>query len=185
MMKKTIFLIFFLGLLIFPAISMADGTYSAKILNQEYTITYDGLVPCGKNVGVNGSNFKDKFAGTDVCPQPDSCEMPCTFCHLFVMIDAVIDFIVGLVFIIAALMIVLSGAMFVVAYLFSPDNPSLIGTAKKTASSVAIGLIICLGAWVFVNTFFIFIGVAETDFGASVKDWSQINCDILVADPDT
>ena len=91
-----------------------------------------GLVPCG-------------------C---DGC--PCNLCHFFVLIDRIVDFLVlELVPIIATLMLVFGGVMF----LFSAGNVSTIEKAKKIMTSAIFGLVIIFTAWLVINTFLMYIGV--------------------------
>ena len=112
-----------------------------------------GLVPCG------GENC------------------PCTTCHIFEMFKNVMDFI--LFFIVpplAALMIAIGGFMLVFAYLGVGDGgPGMISQAKKLFASVAIGLVIVYAAWVIVNLFFQFIGVA--DWTGLKGGWRLIDCE--------
>ena len=159
LMKNKLFFLIFLGILFFPLVSLA-GSYQAD----GATVTYEGLVPCGvgKTVYVNGT------------PRVD---IPCQFCHFFIMIDGILDFIITtIVPIIAVLMIVIGGIMFFAA----AGNPASLASAKKLLTSVIIGLVIIYGAWILVNTFFLVIGVAETDFGTGIKNWFQINCPIEI-----
>ena len=158
-MKKILFLIISFWVLFCPLVSLA-GEYKAD----GKTVTYDGLVPCGKVVKVDG----------------EEVYMPCQFCHFFVMAKGIVDFLLlpptGIVFLVGVLMLVIAGAMFIFGYLVSPENPELISNAKSLMTSVIIGLIIIFGAWVFVNTFFLLIGVA--DWTGLKGGWFQINCPI-------
>jgi len=167
---KFLCLIIFLAILFFPLVSLA-GSYQAD----GYTVIYEGLVPCGKEVDIDGT----------------PTDMPCQFCHFFVMIDGILDFIITtIVPIIAVLMILIAGIMFIFAYLGGIEvlpgggkgGPKLLSQAKKTLNSVVTGLIIIFAAWIIVNTFFLVIGVAETDFGTGIKNWFQINCPIIIGE---
>lgn len=106
-----------------------------------------GLVPCGG-------------------PGEDSC----TLCHLFVMFDRIIDFLLfRIVPVLAALMIAIGGGM----YIISRGDPEMLGRAKKLFTTVVIGLVIIYGAWVIVNTFLTIIGVANW---TGLKTWWEIPC---------
>ena len=116
-----------------------------------------GLVPCGRS-----------------CDDPNTpkCECDsCTLCDFFVMIEKWID---GLLFKIvpalAALMIAIGGGMYIIA----AGKPETLAQAKKLLGSVIIGLLIIYGAWLIINTFFMFIGVA--DWTGLRQGWWQINC---------
>ena len=110
-----------------------------------------GLVPCG------GEN-----------------EEPCTLCDFFLMLDRIIDFLIappdGIVFIVAALILVIGGVMFVV----SSGEPEKIATAKKTMTNAVLGIIIIFVAWLFINLFYTVIGYKD-EWGP----WNQIKCSVI------
>ena len=112
-----------------------------------------GLVPCG-----GGS------------PEP-----PCQICHFFVMTQGIINFVLfTIVPPLAVLMIVIGGGMFILG----SSDPKLITQGKSVIRSVAIGLLIIYGSWVFVSTFFALIGVASWTglLTTSTSGWWKINC---------
>src|SRR4030066_1787315 len=89
------------------------------------------------------------------CGEPGN---PCKLCHVFLMFDRIVDFVlVNMVPPIAALMLVVGGVMFFA----SAGDPSGLGKAKSLLTSVIFGLIIVYGAWLVINTFFMTIGVSE------------------------
>ena len=103
----------------------------------------------------------------------------CNLCHLFVLFDSIIDFVLfKIVLPIAVLMLVIGGVMFFAAM----GNPEKLTTAKSLITSVVIGLVIIFAAWLLVTEFFSVIGISATgplkelltDPGA----WSKINCPI-------
>ena len=156
-MKNFLFLIIVLGILFFPLIGLA-GTYQAD----GQTVTYDGLVPCGKKVKVDGGER----------------EIPCQFCHFFVMLDGVLDFLLfKLVLPIAVLMLVIAGILYVGAiFEFLPGGPQTLSQAKGILSSVFTGLFIIFAAWLILSLFFKVIGVAS--WTGLQAGWFQINCPI-------
>lgn len=159
---KKIFLIIFLGSLLFPLISSA-GSYQAD----GTTVNYQGLVPCGKEVCING-----EYDENGIC-LGDEKEFPCTFCHFFVMLDGIIDFVLfKIVPPVAILMLVIGGVMFFAA----AGSPEKLGTAKKLITSVVIGLIIIFAAWIIIDLFFSLIGVAE--WTGLREGWFTINCPV-------
>ena len=169
---RKIVLIILLGILLFPLVAFA-GEYKAN----NKTIHYEGLVPCGKSQPGPGES--------------PEVTMPCQFCHIFVMVDAILDFVIGIAFIIAAGMIVLAGLLFIVAYsgiggYLSKETgggPKLLSQAKSILGSVLTGLVIIFAAWIIVNTIFVFLGVAEwaRSFTGPGK-WFQIKCPIELLD---
>ncbi|MBM3251037.1 MAG: TrbC/VirB2 family protein, partial [Candidatus Nealsonbacteria bacterium] len=160
---KKIFLVFFIFILFFGIF----GEVQAR-----------PIVPCGgcERYGPDPSN-SDKI----VClvPQPD-----CTFCHLFVLFQNVINFLLfSIVPPLAILMIAIAGFMYIFAYMSSPEilpggasgGPKMLSQAKKLLTSVVIGLLLVYGAWIFVNTFLMLIGINEAHFKRLPQDWWKIN----------
>jgi len=139
MTKKIIFLFIFWIILLFPLISSAQG-----------------LVPCGYDIDEDGLY--------------EPVEEGCQLCHFFVMFDRIIDFVIGrLVPIVAVLMLVIAGAMFMMHQIGGAEvfptgargGPAMITQAKRLLTSVITGLIIIYAAWIIVNTFLVIIGVAD------------------------
>lgn len=176
--KQRGLLLFYLiilgGTLLFPLIIMA-GEYNVDGV----IVHYEGLVPCGKS---------QPAPGEDVL-----VTMPCQLCHIFVMFDGIVDFILfKIVPPIAVLMLVIGGIMFIFA-MFGGEitlpggrrgGPALLRQAKALVTSVIIGLIIILAAWLIVNTLFIFLGLS--DFGLSLtspEKWNTINCQVKLEWP--
>jgi len=135
-----------------------------------------GLIPCGGNPRCcdNGEAEGHLDCVTDDPDNPSDCEFRCQFCDIFVMLQRVINFILfTIVPPLAVLLIVAGGALFIFGSSF---DPGLISQGRAIIQSVAIGLVIVYGAWIFVNTFFVFIGLANSDLGQKIGDWFQINC---------
>ena len=174
-MKKILIIILFLGLS-FPLISLAGGTYKIpvkyytdtnnnKVYDKEdildgtssITYSYEGLVPCGKEITING----------------ESVFVPCTFCHLFILMNNVLKFaLVNIVPPLAALMMVIAGIMF----FFAGTSPEMMEKSKKIFYSTIIGLAIIYGSWIIINTTLTFIGVA--DWTGLQGGWFTISCPI-------
>ncbi len=165
--KKLVFffLIIFFGILFLPLIGLAGtSTYEVTIGGVTSTVTYEGLVPCGKEVSVGGA----------------TTTIACQFCHFFVMFDAILDFIfLKIVFPIAILMIVIAGIMYVGAVLeIIPGGFKTLTQAKDILGSVFIGLLIIFSAWLIINFFFTIIGVAN--WTGLNGGWWRINCEIKI-----
>jgi len=103
----------------------------------------------------------------------------CTLCHLFELINNILIFLLipnadinnnfPLIPTVAALMLIIGGSYLLIA----GASPELFSKAKSILTATVIGLVICFVAWVFLNTFFTYIGVAEwTGLGT----WWQIEC---------
>lgn len=156
-MKKFFIIVFLTGLLFLPLISLA-GEYKV----QGRTVHYQGLIPCGKSAVGPGESIEVTY--------------PCQFCHLLVMLDGIIDFLLfKIIPLIAVLMLVVGGIMF----FFASGSPKVYETAKNLISSVIKGLVIIFSAWIIVNTVFMFIGLSEFGLSLTGPDkWNQINCEI-------
>ena len=116
-----------------------------------------GLVPCGASqndpdtLGINESD-------------------PCEFCHIFVLINKIISFILTrLVPIAAGLMLIIGGFYFLIA---GPD-PGKVSQARSIIFAVVIGIVVVFAAWVFLNTFLTTIGVSTW---TGLDNWWQITC---------
>jgi len=150
-MKKAIvflLLVIFIGNFLFPFLASA-GEY------QGYggTVKYEGLVPCGKSsVGPN---------------ETEGVKKPCQLCHLFVMLDGIIDFVlIDILPWIVILMILIAGVMFY----FAGGNPSLLLQAKKLITSVVIGVTIILCSYLIIGTVLTVLGVQSW---TTLDQWAE------------
>jgi len=117
-----------------------------------------GIVPCG----------------TEGCP--------CTFCHIFELIHNIINFLLipcdfnhnlPLIPLIAVLMLIIGGFYLLTA----AGDPERFSKGKKIITAVVVGIVICFLAWVFLNTFFVKIEVADwSDIGIDLKKWYEFKC---------
>jgi len=143
-------------------------------------VAYDGLVPCGKCVFVGGSDLVDGRGDLKGVPEDADAEnLSCQFCHLLVMGDSILDFILlRLVPIIAVLMLVVSGVMF----FFGGGDPGKLTTAKQIITSTIIGLVIIFAAFLIVSTILSFAGLADWTKELYKSWWQegffQISCQI-------
>jgi len=104
------------------------------------------------------------------CGGPSQPE--CTVCHLFLMLNDIVKFIMFTIAPpLAVLMLIVGGAMF----FFAGGSPDKIEGAKKIIGSVFIGLLIIFCAWVIVNTIFAKTGLIETE---SILHWYDISCEV-------
>jgi len=87
-------------------------------------------------------------------PPNDKCQL----CHLFILLDNVIDFVLfKIVLPVAALLLVVGGVMF----LFYAEDPKMIEKGKSILTSVVIGLVIIFAAFLIIGTFFKAVGLAD------------------------
>ncbi len=181
MKNKKIFFLLLSALILLPLVAAAQtGTYQTEDGN---TVTYEGLVPCGKCVLIEGV---DPSPECDERGFTDRTYMPCQLCHFFIMLSAIINYLImppgGLVWLIGLVMILIGGILMLVG----GGSPKLLSQARAIFTSVAWGLAICLTAWIIVNTFFLAIGVADwTGLSATGSDrWFQIDCPVQTPSSD-
>jgi len=155
---KLLFLIIFLGSLLFPLIGLASlSSYEGY----GKTIYYEGLVPCGKSEPLAEG-------------ESEEVKLPCQFCHFFVMFKSILDFVLKLVIIIAVLMLTVGGFMF----FFAGGNPAALDRAKGILTSTAIGLVIIFAAWLIVNSILTFPGFINPQLSWDPTKWFQVECPI-------
>lgn len=112
------------------------------------------IVPCG---------------GTD---SSGAAQNPCKFCHLFVLFNNLIKFLLlCIVPPIAVGGIVLAGVYFI----FSQGNPGTLQKAWGIIKAVTIGLFIVFTAWLLINVFFTYINVAE--WTNLREGWFEYKCE--------
>jgi len=116
-----------------------------------------GLVPCGRSCDDPTTSVRE--------------DTPCSFCHIFYLTKNIIDFVlVKIVFPLAVLLLVVGGAMFLLA----AGDPGKVNQGKSIMKAVVIGLLIIVAAWVIVNTFFVIIDVS--DWTGLEGGWFTIIC---------
>jgi len=173
-MSKKLFLVLIIFVLFIPSLVSA-GTYKCQDSegNEAYAY-YNGLVPCGRQVcikqGGDWARETTQKIRQDLTEKDltfnEACGSyggevyytSCTGCHLLVMIDGIIDYL--LIYIIppiALLMIVLAGVMFY----FSGSKPDLRKKASNTLKYTVIGLFLIYGSFMIVNLIFSLIGLAS------------------------
>ena len=104
-----------------------------------------GLVPCGQSGN------------------------PCNFCHIFVLVANVVNYVLTcLVPIVAALMIIIGGLYLLIA----GPSPEKLSKAKAVLTAAIIGLFIIFLSWVFINTLLSFMGINEWTGLGTWWDWT-------------
>ena len=164
-MKKAVLinLLVLLSLSLIPSLAQADvGDYDkdwCKDIPIEKRV--GGLVPCGR-------------ACNDPSTEDIDESKPCELCDFFVMLDRIIDFLLfRIVPVLAALMIAIGGGM----YIISQGDPGKLSRVKELFTAIVYGLLIIYGAWVFVNTFFMLIGINDfNEFKTLPQNWWKIPC---------
>ena len=90
----------------------------------------------------------------------------CNLCHFFVLIQTIFQYLLGFLGIVALLIFVIIGFMF----LFGSTNEGLLTTGKKAFTSAVIGLVLVLVAWLIINTVGHAIGWTQQD------SWWKLDC---------
>lgn len=121
-----------------------------------------GIVPCGRNSG------------------PIEVQQRCTLCHLVIGIQGLIQWGLKVMIPVALVMIMIGGVYYVV----SAGNESMMESAKKFITSVAIGVAVMLGGWVIINTTLYIIG-SKSDLGVNeglsrikARNWYTFECNV-------
>lgn len=103
-----------------------------------------GLIPCGRMVDdPTTTNYRE--------------DDPCTLCHLILMVQLIIDFLVKISAVIAAFFLAIAGFM----YIFSSGKPELLSSAKTIFKTTLIGFILIFVAWIMVDTILTMFGFID------------------------
>ncbi|MCX6791242.1 MAG: hypothetical protein NTV62_03580 [Candidatus Gribaldobacteria bacterium] len=191
-----------LFLLISPGVSLAwesyvinecpwiggDGLFAkAKTLDTTKctpkVVCYEGMVPCGKPL---------TYVASRATPaSPEQCKTAatygaqimvyCTFCHAFLMINSIINFILlRLVPPVTVLMIVIGGVMF----FLGGASANMVQKGKTLMRNVMIGIFLIYGAYILVGSVLAIFGKASNNPLSKVftNGVFSITCPINVPD---
>ncbi len=142
-------------------VRLLPGAYMKKIFLITFSFCFLFLI-----------SFRAQAAG--LIPCGGKGQSPCQLCDFLVLFQNIVNFLLfKIVPPVAALMIVIGGIMF----FMGGASPGMLQKAKSLLTSVAIGLVIIYGAWVFVNTFFMLIGLSQFgEFGFDLRQWWKFPC---------
>lgn len=125
------------------------------------------LVPCGAS-----NQLKVTNDGTKLC-----IEGECTTCGLVTLASNVINFMIFLAVVAAALLFAYAGGL----YIFSAANQGNISKAHRIFWDVLLGLVLVLVGWMVVDTVMkVLYGDGPQDWGP----WNQILCGDTAATTD-
>ena len=114
------------------------------------------------------------FNGPLVICGRSSDSTPCSLCDIFLMAQKMIDFIIGLIVIIAPILIAVGGFMI----LLGGANPGQVDTGKKIIKNAIIGIIIALVAWTLINMVFLALAGGDKGVGKIFNaPWNEIKCE--------
>lgn len=107
-------------------------------------------------------------AGLVRCSISGADNVLCDFCSFLATIQATLNFIIGLTFLGAILLIAKSG----LDMYLTQGNPGKMQDAMKGILKVVTGLVIVIIAWAIINTIIVFLAKP----GAAPTFWNNINC---------
>jgi len=112
-----------------------------------------GLVPCGTERDAKGNITN-----------------PCTWCHLMQLVKNVINFLMYLVFPLAAIMIVVGGIMIMTA----GGSTERVAKGKEIVTAAVVGLLIALLSWLIIDTI---IGIIAVGWDSlKIGPWNKLKC---------
>lgn len=106
---------------------------------------FAALVPCGPNV----------------------TGKPCTVCDFFVLFDNIIDFITVDVAPVLALLLIVAGAVTMIA---SGGSEEVYKKGKNIITMAIVGILIVWGSWLIIDT------VMKGLTGGKIGTWNKIEC---------
>jgi len=121
-----------------------------------------GLVPCGRD-------FDDD---TTLWNEKEECKL----CHFVILADNVIDYLLGIVGLVAVLSLVVGGML----YITSSGNSNLVTTAKTAFRKSLYGFVVVFIAWVATNTTMVLFGFDDPLGDGS---WKMFDCNLETAAP--
>jgi len=144
-MKTLLPLIIILTIFLAPDLAFAQADVSPDGI-----YTGGGLIPCGQDM-----------------------DNKCNSCHVVILANTVVKWLIGITFMIFAGMAVYSGIKLVM----SGGNSHAKQDAKEMFTNVFIGLLIILGAWLMIDTLLRYVlKGGETGEIAGYGPWSQVKC---------
>lgn len=94
----------------------------------------------------------------------------CTWCHLMLLGKNIIDFLMYLVFPLAAVMIVIGG----ITIMTAAGSPAKVVNGRKIIMSAVVGILIALLSWLIIDTI---IKILATGWGnLKIGPWNSFGC---------
>ena len=121
-----------------------------------------GLVPCGRDFDDDTTQWNEKE--------------DCQICHLVILTDNVVGYLLEIVGLVAVLSLVVGGML----YVTSAGSSNLVTTAKTAFRKSLYGFVIVFIAWVATNTTMVLFGFDDPLGDGS---WHKFDCDLASADP--
>ncbi len=108
-------------------------------------------------------------AGAGLVPCGGAEQNPCTWCHFSQLAINIIDFMMYLVFPLAAVMIVIGG----IFIMTSGGSSARFSKGKEMITGAVIGILIALLSWIIIDTIIQTIAVGWD--GLNLTPWNKIN----------
>ena len=115
-----------------------------------------GLVPCSR------------LADNSLTPWIEL--QPCELCHIVILLQEIINFLMKLVSLVTVLAIIVAGLI----HIKTSGDSSLILTAKRSLDKVLLGFVLVFIAWVIVN---VTVNVLGFDDPLGDGSWAYLHCD--------
>lgn len=113
----------------------SDGNFSSSCIATNLDAC-EGIVPCGRMIDNPKTNWNETA--------------PCEFCHLVLILNRVMNFLMELAAAVSLLAIIITGLLFIT----SAGNPEIKNKAKTSLKWIIIGLIIVFLAWLLIDFLF-------------------------------
>jgi len=141
--------------------SMQAGNYTLDNLEVVYgkqiPVTTGGLMPCGRVWDDPATSWIDSD--------------PCTLCHFIILASEIINFLMGLVAVVALLALIIGGLL----YVKTAGDAGLITMAKQNINKIFSGFVIIFIAWLIVNVIMVLFGFTDPLGDAS---WQVFSCNL-------
>jgi hypothetical protein len=113
------------------------------------------------------------YTGGGLIPCGQTADNPCNSCHLVILANTIVKWVIGITFLIFAGMGVYTGVRMVT----SGGNAHAKEDAKEMFTNLIIGLLIILGAWLMIDTLLRFVlKGGENGEIDGYGPWSQVKC---------
>jgi len=119
-----------------------------------------------------------KAAGFVPCGGPGEPE--CEACHIIKMTNNIVTWLIGILFVVFAIVLVVSGFRMVV----SGGNPEAKTDAKNKITNAFVGLVIVLSAWLLVDTLMRVLLAGNSGEISGYGPWTEISCGTTIAPSD-
>ena len=141
--------------------SMQAGNYTLDnleiVYGKQIPVTTGGLMPCGRDWDDPATTWTDSD--------------PCTLCHLIILASEIINFLMGLVAVVALLALIIGGLL----YVKTAGDAGLITVAKQNINKIFSGFVIIFIAWLIVNVIMVLFGFTDPLGDAS---WQVFSCNL-------